>query len=262
MMKKATFSKALYGLLIFSALGFTSCNSGNTGAAYEKNSGKLEDQIRKERIEHTRKIFDKAIKVGDNYTELNMAYSLMVDDSANALKYMDTAAAIYERVNLIRPALKMADMILAKDPTNEKMLELKSVGSASSGNGKEAISINRKLYEREHKVKYLFNIASVQLGEKNWKDLEATLKEAENSPNIDKDSFEVSDPTTGSVQLVPNRAALCYVRGLEAGQRNDIQGAMRQFGQCLKIYPNFTMAKRYIMAIQQAAQQQQQQPQR
>lgn len=261
-MKNSILSKAFYGLLISSAIGFTSCSNSNNGSgAFEKNSGKLEDQIRKERIEHSKLVFDKALKVGDNITELSMAYSLMVDDSANALKYMDTAAAIYERVNMMPPALKMADMILAKDPTNEKMLELKSVGSASKGNGKEAIDINRKLYEREHKVKYLFNIASVQLGEKNWPALEATLKEAENSPNIDKDSFEVSDPTTGAVQMVPNRAALSYVRGLEAGQKNDIGGAMRQFGQCLKIYPNFTMAKRYIMAIEQASRQGQQ-PQR
>jgi tetratricopeptide (TPR) repeat protein len=260
-MKSSTFSRTIYGLLISSSIGFTACNSNNGSGAYEKNSGKLEDQVRKERIEHSKKVFDKALKAGDNITELNMAYSLMVDDSANALKYMDTAAAIYERVNMIPPALKMADMILAKDPTNEKMLELKSMGSANKGNHQEAIDINRKLYEREHKVKYLFNVASVQIDQKDWKSLEGTLKEIESSPNIDKDSFTTTDPNTGSVQMVPNRAALAYIRGLEAGEKKDFAGAMRYFGQSLKIYPDFIMAKRYIMAIEQASKQGQQ-PQR
>jgi tetratricopeptide (TPR) repeat protein len=257
---KNTFAIAL----LFAGLTFTtiSCtqqtpdnNTKSTTVNTEKNSL---DNIRKERIAHNQKIFDEASAYGDSYVALNATYNLLADDSANSAKYLDTISALYVRLSLVGPAMKVAEKILEKDPTNEKMLDLKANAQMSMGNTNEAMNINRKLYEKDKKLKYLFQIASVQLNSRNFKDLDATISQIEKHPDLSKDSLEVPTDVPGQVQKVPCRAAVAYLRGVVAGEKQNFPEAKKKFKQAVSIYPQFVMAKRYLEMLNNPQLQQQQ----
>jgi len=203
-----------------------------------------------------------AVKVHDNYTQLNALYNIMADDSSENLKNMDSIAEIYLRINMGMAALKMSEKILVKDPENEKMLELKAEGSVGQGKDAEALNINRKLYEKTKKIKYLFNIANVQLEANNMKDLDQTLDHIKTSPGYQKDTIEVADNQSGRLQKVPAPAAMAYMEAMIGYQKKDIKEMFTKLKQAVAIFPDFINANRAIQAIMQQQQQQQSQGKR
>src|SRR5687768_3320040 len=91
-------------------------------------SGSITEQIRTERIAHEQKVYAEAMKAGDSYAALHAAYSLLADDTPNTLKHLDTIVSLYANLGLIEPAFKTADRILAIDPDNDRMMDVKSGG--------------------------------------------------------------------------------------------------------------------------------------
>lgn len=257
---KNTFAAIIIACLSLTAFSCTqtSTDPKTTTAGNDKTAN---DAYRKERIAHNQRIYKEAASNGDDYVALNATYALMADDTANSAKYLDTISAIYVRLNLVTPAMKVADKILERDPDNEKMLDLRANAQMSMGNTAEAMNINRKLYEKDKKLKYLFQIASVQLSSRNFKDLEATLAQIDKHPDLNTDSLEVPTDVPGQLQKVPSKAAIAYVRGVVAGEKQNFPEAKKKFKQAIAIYPKFTMAQKYLEMIKAAeAQQQQMQP--
>ncbi|MGZ5304554.1 MAG: hypothetical protein ACXWDO_10610 [Bacteroidia bacterium] len=257
---KNALAAVFIGSLSLASISCTQTSTDTKSTAADKDKSTI-DAIRKERMSHNQRIFNEASANGDDYVALNATYAMMADDSANTSKYLDTISALYVRLNLVGPAMKVADKILAIDPDNEKMLDLRANAQMSMGNTAEAMNLNRKLYEKEKKLKYLFQIASVQLSSRNFKDLEATLAQIDKHPDLNTDSLEVPTDVPGQLQKVPSKAAVAYVRGVVAGEKQNFPEAKRKFKQALGIFPKFTMAQKYLEMINSAqAQQQQMQP--
>jgi tetratricopeptide (TPR) repeat protein len=148
----------------------------------------------------------------------------------------------------------MAEKILEKDPNNEKMLELKAEGDMGLGKDEEALNINRKLFDRTKKIKYLFNIANVQMQQGNSKDLNETLDHIKSSPDYEKDSIDVADNQTGNLQKVPAPAVMCYVEAMLDYKNKDIKGMYAKMKQAVTIFPDYVNAQRDIQAIMQQSQ--------
>jgi len=233
-------------------VGATSCKRKADNASGTDSS--LTEQIRKDRIEHNKKILDMASKAHDNYTQLYALYNLMADDSANNLKNMDSVAEIYLKLNMGMAALKMSEKILVKDPENERMLELKAEGDMSMNKDEEALNINRKLFDKTKKLKYLFNIANVQMHTHNMKDLGETLDHIKTSPTYQKDSIEVADNQNGTLQKVPDPAVMSYIEAMLLFQKNKMNEGAAKLKQAIDIYPQYINARRDMQALIQQSQ--------
>ncbi|RYD80825.1 MAG: hypothetical protein EOP53_07510 [Sphingobacteriales bacterium] len=253
---KNAFAAIICSTVLFVSFSCTKTETKTDGANTKTVSAG--DEIRKERLAFNQRIFNEASANGDAYVALNATYAMLADDTGNTSKYLDTLSALYVRLNLVGPAMKVADKILVRDPDNEKMLDLRANAQMSMGNTGEAMNINRKLYEKDKKLKYLFQIASVQLSSRSFKDLEATLSQIEKHPDLNTDSLEVPTDQPGQVQKVPSKAAVAYVRGVVAGEKQNFPEAKRKFKQAVSIFPRFTMAQKYLEMLNNPQLQQQQ----
>ena len=179
----------------------------------------------------------------------------MADDTTDNLRNMDSLAEIYQTLNMGIPALKMAEKILEKDPNNEKMLELKAEGDMGMGKDEDALNVSRKLYDKTKNIKYLFNIANVQMQQGNEKDVDETLEKIKSSPSYQKDSIDVPDNQTGNLQKVPAPALMSYVEAMLRYKNKDINGMYKKLREALNIFPDYINANRAIQAIIQQNQQ-------
>jgi tetratricopeptide (TPR) repeat protein len=216
------------------------------------------DPVKAERIAHNKRVYEMAARVHDSYTQLNALYNIMADDTTNNLKNMDSVAEIYLKLNMGLPAMKMAEKILEKQPENEKMLELKAEGDMGLAKFDEALNINRKLYDKTKKLKYLFDIANVQLQQGKMKDLDETLNSIKTSPNYQTDSIEVADNQSGTLQKVPSPAVMSYIEAMLSYRNKDIKGMYAKLKQAVTIFPDYINANRDIQAIMQQSQKAQQ----
>jgi hypothetical protein len=236
-----------------STLGITACkNKAGTGSASSSTKGGSEYST------HLQNIYNRARKTGDPYTQLYAINALLEEDSVANAHLEDSAAMIYVALQMAKPAVVMAERVLARDPENSKMLEIKSSGSVASGKTDEAIALNMKLYQKEKKLRYLFQIAMIHLSDRDFNAVDQTLNEIQNSPNFNSDSVDITDQTTGQVQMVPVKAALPYMRGGILIEKNDpklIPEAMKDFKTAISIFPGFVMAKRYMAAVEEQSQQ-------
>jgi tetratricopeptide (TPR) repeat protein len=212
----------------------------------KKSDVSLTEQIRKERMAHEQKVYAEAMKAGDSYAALHAAYSLLADDSAHAVQHLDTIVSLYASLSLIEPAFKTADRILAIDPQNDRMLDIKAAGEIAKGNGVEVIKKYRALYDKTNDLNYLFKVGQVQVQVSDPKDLKNTISEFENHPKLSTDSVDSQVGTGIKKQKVTAKAALVYLRGLEAVRAQNYALAKKHMGEALKLQPDFFMAKQFL----------------
>lgn len=242
-------------ILILGIFALVSCkHHGKGGAKGTETASTVMDPVKAERVAHYKRVYDRAVEIHDNYTALNALNNIMADDTSNNLRNMDSIAEIYLKLNMGLPAMKMADKILEKDPNNEKMLELKAEGDMGLAKDEEALNINRKLFDRTKKLKYLFNIANVQMQQGNMKDLTETIDHIKSNPDYGKDSIDVADNQTGNLQKVPAPAVMCYVEAMLAYKNKDAKTMFAKLKQAVTIYPDYINAQRDIQAIMQQSQ--------
>ncbi len=204
-----------------------------------------------------KKIFAMATHNKDFYTALYAANAIIALDSANAGTYYDTLATIYAGLNQIEAASQMANKVLAKDPNNRKMLEIKASSAAATGDMANAMTISKKLYEISKEPKYLFNIATLNIQAGNYGETESTLDQLEKDPRYGKDSVEMPGQRQGQFQRIPLEAAVIYLRGNLDLSKNRIMEGATKIKQAIDRFPNFYLARRDMQMIQQSMQQQQ-----
>ena len=255
--KEKTVTKKLLCLAVFAAAFGLSCKQKNTTEtpAPVNNTpkevtlpatGKV-DAAAQERIAYNKRIYNEALLNNDAYTQILAVYGLMADDTANNKTYMDSLASLYIHLNMAEPAAKLSERILAKYPNNKKALELKSILSRKP---EDALNASRRLYEQTKDLKYLFQIATVQLGEGKKTDFNRTMQDIEKSPKLDKQTIDMPVDEAGHLQKVPARAVLTYMKGLAAIKEQDYLTAENMLQNALRIYPDFIMAKYYLENIQ------------
>jgi hypothetical protein len=211
----------------------------------------VEERSRQERIAHFTKVYKEALRAGDPYTQLIATYNLMADDTTRVRPYIDTLTSLYARLNMAGPATKMADRVLAFDPSNKTALEIKASGSLGMGNAKDASATNRKLYRQTKDVKYLFAIAEMQFEGQDLNGLDKTVKEIEAVPNLANQKIDMQTDQPGATQKIPASAALEYLKGLIALSKNELAMAQLHLNKAVRISPNFVLAKRYLDAMLQ-----------
>jgi tetratricopeptide (TPR) repeat protein len=249
--------KLIAGIVMMASAILFSCKQKSTTGSTSANTGN--DEYRKERLAHNAKLYDYALKYHDNYTELNALVNLIADDSATYTKEMDSLGMLYFKMSLYTAAEKVADRVLQKNPEDEKMLELKAQLLMGKGKLEEALNMNRKLFEKSKKIKFLFNIAEAQLQLQNMKDLNETLTKIKTDPTYQTDSIDVVDEQSGRLQKVPAPAALSFVEAIICNSKNDFRGMLSKLNQALEIYPRYVNAQNYKRALMQQMQQMQQQ---
>src|SRR4051812_100645 len=89
-----------------------------------KNSQK--NHIQKE-MDHEIKLYHQAIKFGDVSTAIHAMQSLLAWDSTRT-SYYDTLAVLYFHSQNYPQAVQSAQMVLDKNPNNEKLLQLAAHG--------------------------------------------------------------------------------------------------------------------------------------
>ena len=242
-------------IAVFAAAFTFSCNQKNTNEQATSTAkpkevtlpvtGKV-DAAAQERIAYNKRIYKEALANSDAYTQLSAVYGLMADDTVNRKAYLDTLASLYSRLSMAEPAAKLSERILAADPSNKKALELKSMLSRKP---EDALNAARRLYEQTKDVKYLFQIAQMQLEAGKVKDYDKTIETLEKNPKLDKETIPMQTGQ-GGTQEVPARAVLTYMKAMPSIQEKDYVTAENMLRNALRIYPDFVMAKYYLDNIE------------
>ncbi|MDQ3073241.1 MAG: hypothetical protein M3Q97_08280, partial [Bacteroidota bacterium] len=128
-----------------------------------------------------------------------------------------------------------------------KMLELKTSANIALGKGKEAMTMQRELYEKNKEVKYLFQLIEQHLQQGNMKAVDSTMKKIEtHAENNKNDSLEMATEVPDQLQKVPIHAAIHYTRAFIALQKENYPEAKKRFQLAVKAFPQFSLARKYL----------------
>jgi tetratricopeptide (TPR) repeat protein len=229
----------------------TSNTTKSTTVVKHDSTGAAPTELDKAMLEHDKKVFAQAIKYDDPYTALYAAHSIIAHDSSYKDQYLDTIAGLYVSLNLPQQSMKIADEVLKLNPENEKMMEIKVSGYMAEGKVDEALAINKKLYDKSKKLKFLFQNAYMQIQMGKLKDAYAIMKQVEAHPNYGTDSVEFQGDAPGQMQKVPVKAANIYLKGYLDIQNQKYPEALQKFKTALNIYPKFFMAKKNMTLLEE-----------
>jgi tetratricopeptide (TPR) repeat protein len=216
-----------------------------------KSGDSFEEQVRKERIKHEEKVYAEAMKAGDIYTALHSSYSLLVDDTANTVKHLDTIVTLYVKLQLAEPALKIADRILAINPNDEKMLDLKASGDLGLGKTDEVIKKYRAQYDETKDLKSLFKLAQVYIQVGETKKLKSAIKEFEAHPDFATAELDLPSNVGLATQKVPAAAAVLYLKALDAAMGRNLTLAKKYVNEALAKKSDFFLAKQILEGLNQ-----------
>jgi hypothetical protein len=231
---------------IFLLSVFTFCGCREQGAEKKDNGVSLKEQMRKDRIVHNQKVYSEAMNAGDTYSALTAAYSLLVDDSANAKRHLDTIVNLYAKLDLGAPASKIADRILALDPKDERMIDLKATADLAQGKDKEVIQRYENLFAQTNEPKYLVKMAQVYVTTGDMKNLKKTIDRVEKHPGLETATVEVPSGSGLELQKIPGKIALVYLKGLEAARGQNFTLAKKYLNEALQQQPDFFMARQIL----------------
>ena len=165
----------------------------------------------------------------------------------------DSIALLYFAGERYAQAYLIGESILKAQPNRTDMLELVAVSKQNLGMVKEALADYETLFDKGKSMYYLYQMATLQYQLKRYGECNASLDQIIASPDADKQKVTIR-LQSGS-QEVPMKAAAFNVKGICAMDMNESGAAKDNFEKALQAYPDFTLAKSNIEALQKRGEQ-------
>jgi tetratricopeptide (TPR) repeat protein len=195
------------------------------------------------------KVYSSALK----YYDLQVATSALYN--AMALKperkdLRDSLALIYFAGEHYGQAYTVGEEILKENPKRNDILEMVAVSKQSLGLTKESLADYEKLYGGDKQIFYLYQIATLQYQLKRYGECVASLDQIIANEAAAKQNVNIRNSNNTS-QSVPMKAAALNVKGIVAMDLGQDANAKNFFNQALQLFPDFTLAKGNIAAMDQ-----------
>ncbi len=195
-------------------------------------------------------VYRNAISAGDLATAIT-ALNYVVAAEMKTGKYQDSLALLYFATNNIQQANYWSSKVLATQPNNFVMLDIKASALKQMGQPLQAIETYEKMLTIEKSPAVCFSLTELQYSVKRLYECVATTQLAEQM-KIDKDlgfMYKIEDKTYST----PLMAGFYNYRGLALFDLGEKEAAKAAFNAALKLDPNFILAKANIEAIEKEA---------
>jgi tetratricopeptide (TPR) repeat protein len=197
------------------------------------------------------KIFRAALKYNDGETAKNSLFSMMVmNPEMPSLK--DSLAILYFNMNKNAECIFVCRDILASNPENDNILEIKAISEQNLGLYRDALADYEKIYGKTKNLSYMYEIATLQYQLKRYGECNATISALLSNPEAEKQTISISAGQQGQSQKVPMKAAGHNLRGVIAAELKEYSAAVANYQEALKIYPDFVLAKNNLSVLSQA----------
>lgn len=213
----------------------------------EKNKQEQPQQPAMSLLELQSIIFSNALKYGDADAAKNALYT-MIALRPELTELKDSLAILYYNMGNYLQAVLVAREIVAANPQNTTILEIKAISQQRLGLLKESLDDYEALYKQKQEVIYLYEIASLQYQLKRFGECDASIAAMLKSEVLDQKKITIS-LQRGESQEVNMRAAVLNMRGVLAAELNQKEVAKRNYEEALKIMPDFALAKANLNAL-------------
>jgi tetratricopeptide (TPR) repeat protein len=216
--------------------GIASCNQGpnNSSAAYEG-------------------MLSKSYQIKDYQTAITAIHLLLQQDSSQR-QYLDSLPELYVAVRNMDAAEYYTDLALKNKPSDEKLMQLKSLCLENKGDFEGTLDLLNKLYVSTQKITYLFQVTALQLQGGDMDNAKKGIKSLEEKMATSKDSVDFMLSATEK-QKVPLKAAVYHLKAYSLAQNRDLMGAKGYWEKALGEYPQFMAAREAYMQLMQGARQ-------
>lgn len=197
---------------------------------------------------HDIKVYHQAAEYGDVGTAIYAIHSLLARDTSN-IAYYDTLSMLYFESRNYPQAVQSAQRALAKDPDNEKLLQVVANSYKYMGRGDVALPYFLKLSEITNNPQFAYEAAVIEFYGKQYTEAEAAINKLLNSPA--SENYSVGVPSgQGKEQPVPLRAALYNLLGYIKQNQEKPEEAKTAYQKALDLYPEFILAENNLKELQ------------
>jgi tetratricopeptide (TPR) repeat protein len=208
--------------------------------AQETNIGK--EYLIKESVYRT------SLRYGDLVVAKQALFEMLsLKPNDKALK--DTLAYLYLNMGAMRQSLLISKEILADNPTNFNILEVKAISEHSLGLIKEALNSYEYVYLNSKNVFHLYQIATLQFELKRMGECNLTIQELLNSSDIEKREISIATGEKNRQQNINLKSAVLNIKGVMLLELNDFTNAKTFFEDAIKISPNFVLANNNLAFV-------------
>lgn len=200
------------------------------------------------------KVFRDALKFGDLVVAKSALYEMIaLKPAEKTLK--DSLALVYINLGQPQQAILLTRDILAENPANLGMLEVKAIAQQSIGMAKEALTDYETLFSKQKNVFHLYQIATLQYDLKRMAECNASVDQLLNSSDSDKKEMAIGvGGNRGEQQKVFLKAAALNIKGVLAMDLNELAIAKTCFDEALKLNSDFVLAKNNAEFLQKKMQ--------
>lgn len=160
----------------------------------------------------------------------------------------DTLARLYFQRGAWPQCIFVTDEVLAENPNDPAMLELRAVSKQTIGMPKEALADFETLYGITKNVYHLYEVATLQFSMRRFGECEASV-----TALLEKEEIKEKTMVIGSNdgrQEVPFPAACLNLRGVLDMEQGKKETARTFFNAALKVMPTFELAKNNLAVLE------------
>lgn len=187
-------------------------------------------------------VYNSALKYSDLSIAKSALYTMIAINPADkTLK--DTLLFLYLNAGSFGQSVLLSREILAENPNNTTVQEIKAVSEQNLGLTKEALESYEKLYGQTKNVFHLYQTAVLQYQLKRYGECNANIDEIVKNEKANSERVNINMGQNGASQEVVLKAAAYNIKGvmlLEAKREDEAKIA---FAEALKIQPDFELAK-------------------
>lgn len=196
---------------------------------------------------HFTDLYKQAVKTQDVTTAVVALNGLLAQNSASI--YTDTLAQLYFNTNAPTSCLSIIEPLLVKGDTTQQRLEWAAYSYQAIGKNLEALDcFNRMISDTPH-VSHLYEIAYLQFIGKGYEPFTQTVQKFYAQPIDTLNTPVVLVRAEQLSQPVNVYAAMLHLEALYLVHAQEKERAIATYEQCLKIQPNFTLAKQNLQAL-------------
>lgn len=187
-------------------------------------------------------VYRNALKYSDLSIAKSALYTMIALNPADkALK--DTLLFLYLNSGSFAQSVLLSREILAENPNNTTVQEIKAVSEQNLGLTKEALDSYEKLYGETKNIYHLYQTAVLQYQLKRYGECNANLDEIIKNEKSGSEKVSINMGQNGATQEVNLKAAAYNIKGVMMLEGKREEEAKAAFEQALKLQPDFELAK-------------------
>jgi len=187
-------------------------------------------------------VYQNSLKYSDLAIAKSALYTMIaINPGDKTLR--DTLLFLYLNAGSFGQSVLLSREILAENPTNTTVQEIKAVSEQNLGLTKEALDSYEKLYGQTKNIFHLYQTAVLQYQLKRYGECNANIDLIIKDEKATTEKVNINMGQNGASQEVNLKAAAYNIKGVMMLEGKREEEARAAFEQALKLQPDFELAK-------------------